>query len=582
MFIFLKTKKTLFFTAVFILIIAAIFIFNFRRNEIRQTNISCEKKNVKNSTALKQNAPPKFFFGIEYLFLGESQKIADCYSEIGATWAKGAPRGALWEDVEPESPINGVHTYDWSKVDEVIKAMQSAGFLNMTIELGPRSKWGSKPIPRGRGPYFFISAEANTAPKDEHLNDYGLYVENFVERYDNDGVNDMPGLLAPITRYEVLSEAQWPPEKSPYWRGTVDEYIKVLRISYEAAKKASMDAKIILSGFAFWDLFDKRPLTDEEIAQKIQASVDYYPEEDDRKSASADLKHVLAFNERILQEKDYFDEVEFHLLSNYTAIEGTIDWIRRKMRENGYEKPIWVGDAGAALQIPSHNRLGRFAIFNTVNLFYPALYDDGDKFFEVLTAKEDKYGYSYEKVRDWVYKSQANYLAKSLIIEMEQGLQGTNIFTWLDGNPTFWMPGPFKNWQIQGLREGNMARLEVGKPKPTFYTYKMIIQKLENFSRVEKIDVGNKQIRAYKFIVQEKPIYVLWYDDGVNQKPGEADAKIEFDFKIAGNNALIYPVITDIGQTRPAEEIKEIENGILHLTLGETPVFVEPNIARQK
>lgn len=568
-----KNKKVFSVIGLLLLVSAVFFAFNFRKNRGGQAVIPCEKKNILNLT--KEKTPPKFFFGIEYIFLGEAHKIVDCYSEIGATWTKTAPSGTLWQDIEPDPPLNGVHNYNWSKVDEVVKSMQSAGFLNLTIEIGPRSKWGSKPIPRGRGFYFFISAEANTAPKDEYLDDYALYVENFVERYDNDGVDDMPGLLAPITRYEVLSEAQWLPEQSPYWRGTVDEYIQVLKISYEAAKKAGPETKIILSGFAFWDLFDGGPLTDEQIAQKIQESADYYPEEDARKSASADLKYVLAFNERILQEENYFDEAEFHLLTNYTAIEGTVDWIRRQMRKNGYEKPIWVGDAGASPQIPSHNRVGRWEIFNTFNMFYPPLYNDGDKIFKVLTSKQDEYGYSYEDVRKWAYKEQSNYLAKSLAIEMEQGLKGTNIYSWLDADPTFWMPGAFKNWQIHGLREGNYRRLEVGKPKPAFYTYKMIIQKLENFSGVEKVDTENKQIRAYKFIVREKPVYVLWYDDGVNQRPGEEEAKIEFNFKITGNNALIYPVITNIGQTRPAEEIKKIEDGNLRLTLGETAVFIE-------
>lgn len=566
-------KKALLAIVLLLLIIALFFAYNFRKNRVAPISFSCKKKNVLNLA--KENTPPKFFFGLEYIFLGEAHKIADCYSEIGATWTKTAPSGTLWQDLEPKPSANGVHNYNWSKVDEVVKAMQSAGFLNLTIELGPRSNWGSKPIPRGEGLHRFISAEVNTAPKDEYLNDYALYVENFVERYDRDGVNDMPGLLAPITHYEVLSEAQWTPARSPYWRGTVDEYIKVLKISYAAAKRASPDTKIILSGFAFWDLFDGGPLSDKQIALKIQERADFYPSEDPRQGAAYDFVNPLAFNERILREKDYFDEVELHLLSNYTGIEGAVDWLRRQMRKNGYEKPIWVGDAGASPQIPSHNRVGRLAVFNTFNLFYPPLYDDGDKIFEVLTSKKDKYGYAYEKVREWAYKEQSNYLAKSLIIEMELGLAGTNIFTWLDGSPAFWLPGAFKNWQIQGLRQGNLQSLQVGEPKPAFYTYKMIIQKLGRFSKVEKVNLENKQIKAYKFMVEKKLIYVLWYDDGLNQKPGEKETEIKFDFKTDLNRVKISPVITEIGQTESKTKIKEAKNGAVSLTLSATPVFAE-------
>jgi len=524
------------------------------------------------AAAFPQEDPRPFAFGMEYVFpinaSTNGYKIAHHYRELGATWAKFNGPGTHWDDIEPDPPVAGVHRYQWRLVDEAVRALQGAGFPYLTIVIGPRSKWGC------RGEEGFFSQLkvklAASPPKDEHWGDYLAWVEAFVERYDMDGVDDMPGLKVPVRHYEILTEAQG----EVCWRGTVEQYVELLRRSHAAAKRANPDTKIILSGFWFADLFDKGPLSDAEIERKLRTAPSQYPANDVRHKTTQQFRGIIDFNKRILEEKDYFDEVEFHLLSNYTAVEGTVDWIRRRMKENGYSKPIWVGDGGALTQIPCHNRKGMMAAFTTFNQFEPALYDDGDVIYEVLTGGKSAGGYTHAQVRAWFYKDQACYLAKSLITEMGLKLAGTNIYTWLDGKPNTLMSGAMRNWQIGGLREGNFhPKAVVGLPRPSFYTYKMIIDRLGQFSDAEKVAHADTRLKGYRFTVAGRPIYALWLDDGVAQKPGqeEAAAKIDLSSLLPHDRVRSIRIITEYGRTQPT--VETMPAGDFLLT--ETPVLVE-------
>jgi len=67
---------------------------------------------------------------------------------------------------------------------------------------------------------------------------YLKWLKVMVERYDGDGVEDMPGLKYPVLYYEVLNEPiQHNPEEE------VEKYVYILKKSYEAIKEANSSAK---------------------------------------------------------------------------------------------------------------------------------------------------------------------------------------------------------------------------------------------------------------------------------------------------------------------------------------------------
>lgn len=88
--------------------------------------------------------------------------------------------------------------------------------------------------------------------------EYTRYVQAMVERYDGDGVEDMPGLLRPVIYWEVDNEPDLKNTLAP--RGaqrdmdpatfcTPAEYAQVLIASAEAIRGASTTAKVLNGGF---------------------------------------------------------------------------------------------------------------------------------------------------------------------------------------------------------------------------------------------------------------------------------------------------------------------------------------------
>ncbi len=73
-------------------------------------------------------------------------------------------------------------------------------------------------------------------PKD--VAKYQRWVRAVVERYDGDGVDDMPGLVAPIKHWQVDNE---PPRRR-------EGYADLVRITSKAVKDADPTAKVLLGG----------------------------------------------------------------------------------------------------------------------------------------------------------------------------------------------------------------------------------------------------------------------------------------------------------------------------------------------
>ena len=78
---------------------------------------------------------------------------------------------------------------------------------------------------------------------------YSDWVTALVERYDGDGVDDMPGLARPILHYEVLNEPSGAEEARPF--------LDVHRITRTAARRASDDVRIVLGGQVAPDDLDR-------------------------------------------------------------------------------------------------------------------------------------------------------------------------------------------------------------------------------------------------------------------------------------------------------------------------------------
>lgn len=163
-------------------------------------------------------------------------------------------------------------------------------------------------------------------PPDEAA--YAAWVRQVVERYDGDGVDDMPGLERPIRHWEVDNEPDVKntvrPRNSqktydPTTFCTPAEYARVLRVTAEAIRAADPEAVVLNGGFY-------RPHT----------------------------PHGLRYMQQVFAEPgaaEAIDVLNLHVYSNDPSLEP----LRRAVanaRSLGLERPIWMSE----LSVPSDGK----------------------------------------------------------------------------------------------------------------------------------------------------------------------------------------------------------------------------------
>ncbi|MDY0041731.1 MAG: hypothetical protein RBS57_15565 [Desulforhabdus sp.] len=129
------------------------------------------------------------------------------------------------------SPLNITPTAggrDFLRLDRYVLNAQAAN-VHVLFVVSPR-ELSSAPPPSPPG-----------FPKD--VDNYLQVVRAAIERYDGDGIDDMPGLRYPIKYWMVLNE----PFFRRYWAGSAEDYCRLFIQTYRAVKEADPGAKVVLS-----------------------------------------------------------------------------------------------------------------------------------------------------------------------------------------------------------------------------------------------------------------------------------------------------------------------------------------------
>jgi len=145
---------------------------------------------------------------------------------------------------------------------------------------------------------------------------YVAFVRAAVERYDGDGVDDMPGLVSPIKYWEVENEP-WNPDVEGYCEG----YPELMRLTYRAIKEADPTAKVVWAG--------AHGFPDEVLANF-------------RQNDEPAIRRM---------GRGFFDIFDFHWYGNakgdYRRMGPTYDAIKQSLNACGYRDcPIWVCEMG--------------------------------------------------------------------------------------------------------------------------------------------------------------------------------------------------------------------------------------------
>ncbi len=164
---------------------------------------------------------------------------------------------------------------------------------------------------------FLVNSRCN--PYD--WNAYLTWVKALVERYDGDGVNDLPGLTIPIKYYEILNEPDLNADHLDFYQGTSADYAKLLIKTSEAIKQTDSEAQVLIAGAA--------------------GGNDYF----------------LNFYRGVLKDQNThqaFDIANVHCISNDHYQSFNVKPYQAMLAEFNLDKPIWVTEAEALVSDDLH------------------------------------------------------------------------------------------------------------------------------------------------------------------------------------------------------------------------------------
>lgn len=118
-------------------------------------------------------------------------------------------------------------------------------------------------------------------------------------------------------------------EADRLWSGSVDEYLRLLSLAYQAIHAADSSATVLLAGISPGSLLDDDP-EDDELSTRIMALPD---------AQRAAVARAWDFYARTLAEGQY-DVAECHSLYAPSGIAPAVRWMRRLGAQR-----VWVGDS---------------------------------------------------------------------------------------------------------------------------------------------------------------------------------------------------------------------------------------------
>jgi hypothetical protein len=506
-----------------------------------------------------------FFLGVEYTEKG----LAPIYATSGIRWAKTRLEEFSWGATEPEPPVNGIHAYDWTCTDRTVLLYQSAGFTGIQSYVEPRSPWGS-------ARYCAIGVNrancaagdrCDTLPCPEFMADFRAWMSALVERYDQDGTDDMPGLTSPIRLWVIA------PEWTGFWpSGDADGYLILLAAAREAALAADPQARLGLIPFFLSDVFQGDP-SPQRIAERLM-------------DPPPGLRNSTAGMMRLLDHPELFDYVDLHSLGDYTEIPPMLAWIAGEMAKRGYSRPVVFDDAfpiGALANWHPAPGIGLPAMYPVTEEIYPQVYD---LLVAVAKLKEP----AYTPAMRWIRAETSAGTVKKAVTAAGEGAAGLQM-----GNLEDWMHDTMAGERhvkvnfigaaaMMGMVDVSHAHgygicdeRTAGSPRPAFQSLKLLAAKVLGFDSVQKLSLAEPGAWAYRFSRAGSWVLVAWHEDRVLQLPPEVETPVPVSLPIDGAvQAKVTHTIIEVGQVEPESEIVPIAGGKLVLDLTSVPVFVEP------
>ena len=374
-----------------------------------------------------------------------------------------------------------------------------------------------------------------------------------VERYDADGIDDSPelgdsngdGIPDPVRYYQIEMEAT----NGVWWQGTnadtaTAEYLQVLRTAANAARTAYPDARILLAGIPGLDLLDGNPSS--EGLQDVVSNID-----------PAVCGAIEAYAQ-LLAATDAYDIATAHSLADYSGLDTLGRWLATLAAT---PKPVWITGATSAPALTADPRS------LTVRPLFPA---QGEALWDSLKQPADP---QHEAVERWYRAEQARLALKKWVYAAWSGFDVV-VMGMEQDRPVYENPDlGVRDLAFQGLLDP-AGGPEPPAPRPAVPALALAQAQLAGYTAIERLEGLGAGVEAFRFTVEDLPVYVLWYDDGVAQGPGDAPAQTMVHLPVHAPELTALTAPTERGETGPTITTLTPSNGVLTFTLTETPVVL--------
>lgn len=439
-------------------------------------------------------------FGLTGLYGEKDYELA---KQMGVSWIR--PQIG-WKFIEPQND-----QFNWDKLDEIYNEYhQKCGFNIMVSLRTGQLDWATRFDP-SLCQYKKDAKEkgcpddyASLPPKDleSTYNNQYAYSKNYYD-FVFKTVEHFKGR---VDYYVIENEVN----TLTFWHGTPEEYLQLRATAYKAAHDANPDVVIIDNGIAsgVWGYAIAR---DKYCGGDSQGALGFFKMFCQRQMPPDEIDKYISQNaidcqnpSRAYQflkatfKEPTFDIASYHFYEPWQTESAVIEWAKNEMNNNGYQKPI----------------------FNTEGGYFDKLHSQSDKETQKLVAQD--------------------------IIKLHAIAFGEGVQKWI------WLPLDESNpseesKSYKGLYNASYAELPAGT------AYKTMLKKILGFSSVEKLNFSSG-IYAYKFVVDEKPVYILWSEE---LQTIDLSSEIQGEVKVTG--------IDGSTETRQSADLQ----------VTESPVFIE-------
>ncbi len=356
-----------------------------------------------------RESPFGFLDAITYKgeFFSWNKRLPELMKDLRARWVKGGGLQAfIWKRVQGKNPDGTYTDFKWDEYDCLVRYLQANGIELLAniraVEPEAGSPAGERKVPR--------------LPRD--IEQYKKFVSAVVERYDNDGIDDMPGLRYAV-KYWLIEEE---PFMRAYWVGTAEDYATTLSVAYDAVKSADPEATVIAAALYFDDLgattdfaerfFKKLASISEGLKKYDMLDVHWFYKR--IMASEVQYRRIVILRDDVWKiERKYFEEASPFIVTETTGIysgeaEHAQDVFKRYIYalSVGAKKVFWTALAasvsasdpfskGAIVARDSTGRLVKRPAYHTFRLM-ASKFDGAD--FEGMTSVENSSGLYVFKV----------------------------------------------------------------------------------------------------------------------------------------------------------------------------------------